>query len=142
MTLQVRCTTRFDITVTEVRNNFSRSRLPFYDATGKLIDDTITWNRARNQQRNWETINQVISLRSLPENITVSRKINKADQAWWTFEFSLEQPASIESNGNPVGLLDLDCNSVPMLTGLDEDPDQEGVLIPDINIQFETITHK
>ena len=142
MTLQVRCTTRFDITVTEVRNNFSRSRLPFHDATNKLINDTTAWNRARNQQRNWETINQVISLRTLPENITVSRKINNADQAWWTFEFSVEQPASIESNGNPVGLLAQDCNGVPMLTGLDEDPDQDGMLIPGINIRFETIAHK
>lgn len=142
MTLQIQCTTRFDITVTEVRNNFSRSRLPFHDANGKLINDPTAWNRARNQQRNWETINQVISLRTLPENITVSRKTNKEDQAWWTFEFFIEQPASIESNGNPVGLLCLDCNGVPMLTGLDEDSDQDGMLIPGVNIQFETITHK
>ena len=71
-----------------------------------------------------------------------TRKINEADQTWWTFEFSVEQPASIESDGNPVGLLALDCNGVPMLTGLDEDPAQDGMLIPGINIRFETISHK
>ncbi len=142
MTLQVQCITQFDITVTEVRNNFSRSRLPFRDATGKLIDDATAWNRSRNQQRNWETLNQIISLRTLPDNISVPRKIVKDDQIWWSFDFFVDQPASIEANGNPVGLLYRDCDGVPMLIGLDEEPGLDGMLTPGVNIRFETTTHK
>lgn len=142
MTLQVRCTTRFDITVTDVRNNFSRSRLPFCDATGKMIEDATAWNRSRNQQRNWETINQVISLRILPENITKSYKIVENNQSWWVFEFSVAQEAAIEFDLDPVGMLYKDCQNVPMLIGLDEDPEQQGQLVPKVNVYFNPVTHK
>ena len=142
MTLQVRCTTRFDITVTDVRNNFSRSRLPFHDATGFLIQDLTSWNRSRNQQRNWETINQIISLRILPENITKSYKITQNSESWWVFEFLVVQVAAIEFDKNPVGMLYKDCQDVPMLTGLDEDVGQQGRLIPKVNVYFAPVIHK
>lgn len=142
MNITVRCTTRFDITTTGVRGNFNRNRIPFVDATGKSITDEPAWVRARNQQRNWETLTQVISLRTLPQDITESQKIQRENQNWWSFDFVIEQPASIEDNGNPVGILVKDSRDVPMLLGLDEDADIENILVPGTNIEFEIITHK
>lgn len=127
----IKCQTRFDITVTDVKNNFNKNRMPFRDATGRTIDTETSWNYARNQQRNWETLTQVISLRTLPVNIThpVSTEINGIK--YWNFEFEIE--------GNDVDGLDLlkaDCADVPMLTGLTETPVLESTLLVGRNIDF------
>ena len=135
MTLQVRCTTRFDITVTEVRNNFSRSRLPFHDANGKLINDPTAWNRARNQQRNWETINQVISLRTLPENITTPT----VSSGVWVFEFEVPSLQSLGHEEDPVKLLIDDVNGVPMIVNLTETSTLSPYLDDKTNIWFTVI---
>jgi len=126
------CKTRFDITATNVHGQMSHANMPFTDAAGKSVTDTRSWNRSRNQQRNWETINQIISLRALPQEITEPRR----DSGWWSFRFKLEQMGQIELNNDPVGALIEDCRDVPMITGLDEDPDIGTTLDPDTNIVF------
>lgn len=140
MTVRIRCQTRFDITETGVKNRSHKARIVFRDATGREITNELEWNRARNQQCNWETVNQVISLRTLPENIT--RPVHKADIGIWTFEFAVVDPASITHNGNPVGYLLNDCADVPMILGLNETPNITPFLIssgPDANIWFELL---
>jgi len=127
--MRIKCRTQFDITATGVRNNFQKNR----DG-----NDTVAWNRLRNQQRNWETINQIISLRTLPVNITTPYRVDDS----WEFEFEIEQPATIELDGDPVGILNADCRDVPMLTGLDEQLELSGVLIPKINIDFVVVYDK
>jgi hypothetical protein len=126
----IRCCTRFDITATGVKNNFQKNR--------ESASDAAQWNHRRNQQRNWETINQIISLRTLPVNITTPQRRDDS----WEFEFEIEQPATVELAGDPVGLLNADCRDVPMLTGLDEQPGTASVLIPGINIEFVVILDK
>jgi hypothetical protein len=138
MTVRIRCQTRFDITETGVKNRSHKARIVFRDATGREITNELEWNRARNQQCNWETVNQVISLRTLPENIT--KPVHKADIGIWSFEFAVVDPASITYNDNPVGYLLNDCADVPMILGLNETPDITPFLIssgPDANIWFE-----
>lgn len=125
----IRCCTRFDITATGVRNNFQKNR----DNT-----DTASWNHRRNQQRNWETVNQIISLRTLPTNITTPQRVDDR----WEFEFEVEQPATIELEGDPVGLLAADCRDVPMLVGLNESSGLTPVLLPGTNIEFVVISDK
>jgi hypothetical protein len=140
MTVRIRCQTRFDITETGVKNRSHKARIVFRDATGQEITNELEWNRARNQQCNWETVNQVISLRTLPENIT--RPVYKADIGIWTFEFAVVDPASITHDSNPVGYLLNDCADVPMILGLNETPDITPFLIssgPDANIWFELL---
>lgn len=143
MTLRVRCTTTFDITATGIKNRFYKSRLPFTDDTGRVIDNDRTWQIARNQQCNWETINQLISLRTLPENI--SNPIFDSKNNSWQFEFDVINPDSIAVDSNPVGLLLEDCNGVPMILGLNEQLNHaksfkiDGI---DANIQFEIIETK
>ena len=126
--MRIVCRTRFDITATGVRNSFYKNR-----DTGA---DTESWNRSRNQQRNWETVNQIISLRTLPVNISQPKHVQKNNENLWIFEFEVEQPATIGTDEDPVGILKADCRDVPMLTGLDEDDDIGSTLIVDTNIEF------
>jgi len=138
--IRVKCSTRFDITETGVKNRSHKARIVFRDATGREITNELEWNRARNQQCNWETVNQVISLRTLPENI--SRPVHKADVGIWSFEFAVVDPASITHDSNPVGYLLNDCADVPMILGLNETPNITPFLIssgPDANIWFELL---
>jgi hypothetical protein len=140
MNVRVRCQTRFDITETGVKNRNHKAKIVFRDATGREITNELEWNRARNQQRNWETVNQVISLRTLPENI--SRPVHNADTGIWSFEFAVVDPASITHNGNPVGYLLNDCADVPMILGLNETPNITAFLVSsglNANIWFELL---
>jgi len=109
--MKIRCTTLVDITNTGVKNRFYERRMPFVDSTGKTIDTNIALHQARAQQCNWETVNQLISLRTLTSDI--SDPIEK--DLVWRFEFEIADPASIATQKNPVGLLIEDCNGVPVL---------------------------
>ena len=134
--MRIVCSTTFDITATEVRSNFQVHRIPFYDATGVEITDIAGWQRARNQQRNWETLNQIISLRILPTNISVPIMSLQDDIRHWTFDFEVNQPAALEIDGDPVAELNRDSHGVPMITGLDESPSEHSTLIPNVNVFF------
>lgn len=137
--MRIRCITRFDITATGVTGNHSRNRLPFTDATGKMISDISTWESSRNQQRNWETILQILNLRTLLEYVENPRSI-KGKTKTWQFDFEIERPSSLELNGDLLGALKLDCEGVPMISGLDEEHDIEDYLVYGRNIDFEIIT--
>lgn len=139
--MKIRCVTEFDITATGVRSTLNKNRIPFQDAAGTLINDEAAWNRSRNQQRNWETLTQIISLRTSPIDITVPENINEAGKKSWSFEFEIEQPDGLALNGDPLGALDADCRDVPMITGLDETPGQQSVLEPGSNITFIILSH-
>ena len=58
------CKTYFDINNTGVTGHFKASRVPFTDKSGQQITNEMSWNIARNQQRNWETLTQLISMRT------------------------------------------------------------------------------
>lgn len=135
--MRVRCTTTFDITTTGVRGSFSANRLPFRDHTGREIQDQSQWHHARNQQRNWETINQLISLRTLPHSITDSHRLAYTDVAMWEFEFTLDQDSALARGDDPFGAVRQDCRGVPMIVNLDETPGQIALLEVDRNIWFE-----
>lgn len=142
MTLTVRCRTDFDITATGVKSNFHRNRIPFTDSAGTTISDMSAWHRSRNQQRNWETINQIISLRTLPEEITVPERIQEHGRRRWQFSFQISNAGDIALGEDPVGLLKQDCFDVPMLIGLDEETQERPFLVPDHNIIFQVTVDK
>ena len=56
--------TFFDITATGVTGHYKPARVPFRDHAGNVITDESDWGRARNQQRNWETLTQILGLRT------------------------------------------------------------------------------
>ena len=138
--IRVKCSTRFDITETGVKNRSYKSQMTFRDRANREITTSEDWNRARNQQCNWETINQIISLRTLPENITTP--VQDANTGIWHFEFDVVDPASIFCDGNPVGYLLSDCVGVPMILGLDEAAGTPASIVSagsDANIWFDLI---
>lgn len=135
MTCRIRCRTCFDITVSGIRNNYHPERIPFVTKTGQQLTSHAAWTRARNQQRNWETINQVISLRCLPENITDS----VAQDHMWQFEFDVPDLTAVSALDESMNYLKHDSDQVPMITGLDEASDQLQYLLPGTNIWFDII---
>jgi hypothetical protein len=137
--MKVRCLTYFDITATGVKNHYKQSRVPFQDAADQVIDSASAWHRARNQQRNWETVNQLISLRALPVEITTPEKITHNTRSAWTFEFVIEQEGALEIDGNAIGALINDSAMIPMLTGLDETDTTDQLLEPGRNIFFDIV---
>jgi hypothetical protein len=99
-----------------VRGPVKHAQLPFTTRSGEKINDEAAWQRARNQQRNWDTINQIISLRCLPENISVPCHRD----GWWDFEFDVTDLATLGHDTEPLYYLHQDAEGVPMIVGLDE----------------------
>jgi len=120
------CKTFFDITATGITGHYKSSRIPFKDKADQSIENEILWNRSRNQQRNWETITQLLSMRTQIFDLTIPKKIKNV----WEFEFEVEAVGVFESQDNPVGILLIDADGVPMLTGLTEKQGIGPVLVP------------
>jgi len=139
MTVTIQCATLFDITETGVRNHTANARLPFQDLAGQEVDTESAWVRSRNQQRNWETVNQILALRTLPENISSPVRQPTDRGNTWQFEFDVPDLSAVSEGDAALGLLLQDCESVPMITGLGETVNIEPVLrtqSPDANIWF------
>jgi hypothetical protein len=125
------CQTLFDITATGVTGH--------YKSSSHLSTDN--WNRARNQQRNWETITQILSLRA--QLFELTKPIPDASGTRWMFEFETESDGIYGPESDPVAVLRSDADGVPMLRELDNDPDIESFLVtsgPRQNIWFAPIS--
>lgn len=146
MFTSINCYTLFDITDTGIRSHIRSAQFPMKDKHGNAINNEKEWIRARNQQRNWETVLQIISLRSQPLRIIGPRKIDvkwgKKEQKInaWRFNFEVEHSNVFYSKNNELGLLVDDANGVPMLTGLNESIEMPPYLLATgnlVNIYFE-----
>jgi len=140
--MKVLCRTLFDCTYTGVTGHFRESQLPLTTKTGLLISNSTDWNRARNQHRNWESLVQVISLRTQPMNIVYPVK----KKQYWCFEFEVESEGVLGGGYNSDELAGLvaDCEGVPMITGLGESTVITATLHAqgtDQNIWFETVNN-
>jgi hypothetical protein len=138
--MKILCRTLFDCSHTGITGHFRPSQLPFQDQTGKIIQDQSDWNFARNQQRNWESIMQVASLRAQPTIIEYPKQINNE----WRFVFEVEGDGvySNDGNVNGTGALAVECAGTPMITGLKETTQLDPQLIAsgnDQNIWFESV---
>ena len=135
------CQTLFDITATGITGHCKLTRMPFQDRTGYVIRDSESWNRARNQQRNWETLTQILSLRT--QLFEITDPIPDQTGTRWLFEFETETDGIYGPSDDPVSVLRSDATGVPMLRELNNDPDIETVLVtegPRQNIWFAPIT--
>lgn len=121
------CRTFFDITATGVTGHFKSSRVPFTDLSGQEVTDEYSWNYARNQQRNWETITQLISLRAQITKIAIP--VKKGGE--WSFTFEVETPDAYGQADDPVAILREDSLGVPMLVELDDEANIEPLLVVD-----------
>jgi hypothetical protein len=135
------CQTLFDITATGVTGHCKSTRMPFRDSAGQIIQDELSWNRSRNQQRNWETITQILSLRT--QLFDLKTPIQDQTRTRWMFEFETESDGVYGTDNDPTQVLRSDAQGVPMLRELNNDPDIDTVLItegPRQNIWFAPIS--
>ena len=130
--MQIRCRTLFDITQTGTTGHFKSSQVPYSDRVGNKITDLPAWNRSRNQQRNFETLLQIVGMRTQLVEISTPELIN----GLWYFEVEPDRSEVFQDEFR--GLHD-DCSGVPMILGLDEQPETANMLQPsgtDANIWF------
>ena len=138
--MQILCRTFFDCSATGITGHYRPHQVPFRDQLDNHITDSITWNRSRNQQRNWETIQQIIGLRS---QATIIHGPNNIDNQW-QFIFEVDSPGVYSGTGH-LGNLDSlinECDGIPMCAELNETHGVSLQLITtgtDQNIWFETI---
>jgi hypothetical protein len=135
---KILCRCLFDITATGITGHYKSSRVPFTDRAGNTITGEPTWNRSRNQQRNWETLTQIIGLRTQVD-LTTPEKFDGA----WEFEFATETPDAYGPPDNPTSILRSDATGVPMLLTLESGEIITGELTvdgPDQNIWFLPVT--
>jgi hypothetical protein len=92
-------------------------------------DDIDNWIYRRNTQCNFDTLLQVISLRSQPELVRIPIKIDANDtkfdkfgilykdslKHYWKFEFEVQHSSVFENGIVPLGALYKDCDGVPMI---------------------------
>jgi len=121
------CQTLFDITATGVTGHCKSARMPFQDRAGQSIIDEESWNRSRNQQRNWETLTQILSLRT--QLFSLTDPVQDLTGTRWMFEFETESDGIYGSSEDPVAVLRADASGVPMLRELNNNPDVEKVLV-------------
>lgn len=122
MGTKITCYTLFDITQSGVLN---RSR-PGLDI------DVVEWTYKRNTQCNFDTILQVISLRSQPEILDNPEKIEiRFDEfenfgflyqqvenevyPCWKFVFEVQHKSVFDNGTHELGSLYYDCDQVPMI---------------------------
>lgn len=131
--MKIRCQTSFDITATGVTGHYKPSKVPFYDRAGNHVVDEISWIQSRNQQRNWETLTQLISLRTQINEL--SQPVQQ-DQ-FWSFEFDIENSSLFAKDSDPLGVLKDDCTDVPVIGVTDNSV--LPVIVPGKNIWFEVV---
>ncbi len=120
--------THFDCTPTGT-NSDRRLQNGYVDNSGKTISTLENWNFSRNQQRNWETILQCVSLQTQPMNVSEPQIIKKKENKLWTFSFGIEHRGIFTKNDEQLGLLKEEVHGVPMIVGLNETY-SEGFLLP------------
>lgn len=126
MFTSINCYTLFDITDTGIRSHIRSVKFPMKDKRGNQISNEKEWDCSRNQQRNWETLLQVISLRTQPLRIIGPRKVsvawkNSEERVYaWKFTFESEHDGVFDDGNAKLGHLIDDANGVPMIVGLTE----------------------
>lgn len=143
--VKIKCTTLFDITRTG-----TNTRRQEHGVTD------LSYQKKRNQQSNFETVIQLIGLRSQPEDVSYPEKTmmtpiksnmgteysTKSKIPVWTFTFIIDQPEIFEDDEGKLGKLVQDCSGVPMITGLEEWSKLGKILETSVdlrNIYFEVI---
>lgn len=115
MSHRIKCYTLFDITKTNIT---SRT---------KPDDGVENWLHKRNTQCNFDTILQIVSLRSQPEVTKEPYKVEiefdnfgslykeKHVIPCWVFEFEVQHSSVFDNGSDELGALYIDCDNVPMI---------------------------
>jgi hypothetical protein len=123
--------TLVDISATGMISEYRKDvPLPFVDDLKNIINNQETWNISRNEQRNWETLVQCISIRAQPimlkEPVVETVSISSMDFGYtgkhkvWTMEFGFELADIFKVDNDPISLLAEQLDIIPVLTDLQE----------------------
>ena len=114
--------TYFDCTPTGTKS-YRKLQPGTVNAVGHKIQTMDDWNYSRNQQRNWETILQVVSLKTQAIDISNPVIMTREDKKTWQFSFGIEHEGIYDDGtlgGDKLGLLKQEVKGVPMIVGLGE----------------------
>jgi hypothetical protein len=111
--------------------------MPFVDQAGQQVSTQADWLRSRNQQRNYETLLQLFGLRTQPQNIT--NPVLVANK--WEFTFESENQSVFAMDGDPLGWLKQDAETVPMVQDVNSMVSASALCTsgPNQNIWFELV---
>lgn len=124
-----------DITATGIVAPYNSKFKQVIDDSDTIINNERLWNKSRNKQRNWETVVQVLGLRSLPNilNTPESRYDDLSNYEFgsdytgkenvWVFRFTTEHIGLFSGSRSNTELLDQDLHQVPITVNLDETVD-------------------
>lgn len=119
------CVTLIDITKTDAVRHYNPS----------MEESKSDYNLKRNQHRNYQTMVQLISLRSQPIYLSdpvkfINRDLsdvelgtNYDNETFWSFSFGYEQVDLFITPDHPFGALLEDMNNVPIILNLMETAD-------------------
>lgn len=145
MSYLIRCSTLFDITATGVRHR-----------TCPADTDPAKYLLERNQQCNFDTVIQSISIRSLPEIQSMPAPVQnnkkhlfgsiyKSKSKCWEFDFTVADLSVWKSDVDDLFYLNNDCHGVPMIvcgTEIKNITHTLSVNPADKNIYFTVISHE
>ena len=125
---RIRCYSLFNVTKTGILNRKANN--------SSDIAQLLSWEQKRNTQCNFDTILQVISLRSQPEEISEPKNIKIQFAKFnnfgflfeqyeekcnsWIFDFNINHISIYDDGISDLGALYSDCDGVPMINGLGE----------------------
>jgi hypothetical protein len=133
--MKIKVSTRYDCRRTGVTGHYRAGAAQFIDLAGQSVIDKLTWDRSRNQQRNLETLTQLVGMRTQLMTLTAPIEENNL------WHFTVEPDRSDVFADNLVSLMS-DCDGVPMMIHLGEQPHTGAVLRssgPDQNIWFQIL---
>ncbi len=119
--MKIQVKTSFDCTATGTTGHYKSNQIPYKDDNQNSITDQESWDRSRNQQRNYETLIQLLSLRTQLSEISLPTEQDNV----WSFIIVSDRDDVFSDN---LAALYIDCDSVPMIVGLDEEPNTEPML--------------
>tara|TARA_R110000823_G_scaffold75450_3_gene172614 strand:+ start:5281 stop:5790 length:510 start_codon:yes stop_codon:yes gene_type:complete len=120
-----------DITRTGVLAPYKSDVSTFVDSAKQIVNDESAWTRSRSQQTNWETIIQVISIRTQPMSIRTPKLHPNVDldahqfgslftglHNVWIFSFGVEHRSIFANKAGYFGSLFDDMHNIPVVTDL------------------------
>lgn len=127
---KIRCYTLFDCTATGIKGRNRHRGLPVTTAQAQVLTNEQQLALAMNQQRNWDTFLQILSLRTQPDILLEPLLITdpaviKVGLGWpaaraWMFEFVADRQDVFLLGSDSLGYLREDSQGVPMLKNLTE----------------------
>jgi hypothetical protein len=119
----------FDITATAVTGHQRNTEYPYISKSGIQIRNAQELAQARNQQRNLDTILQLVGMRTQIFEVTAPEVVteNISEFAWagdnakvWKFSFEIEPQSQWTVDNDEFWVLKNDSHNTPMLLGLTE----------------------